>query len=301
MTKKIVNYIIHPKYFLLWLDKKRIITLSDQMYLKIMYKKQMKEKLDLNNPKEFNQKLQWLKLNDRKDIYTTMVDKYEVKKYVSDIIGQEYIIPTLGIYDKFEDINFEELPEQFIIKCTHDSGSTIICKNKKEFNIKDAKKKINKALKREFYYAGREWPYKNVKPRILIEKYMENGNGTPINDYKFYCFDGKAQYVMVCTERNTGIPKFYYFDKNWNLQRNMSYDGLKINENDENRIIKPKNLEEMFNIVEKLSKNIKFVRTDLYNIDGDIFFGELTFYPSSGWDNTRTDECNNILNSCLKI
>ena len=154
------------------LIKKLLKLLPDYIFLKIKYKYKFNKKLDLNNPQTFNEKLQWLKLYDRNPEYTKMVDKYEAKKYVANIIGEEYIIPTLGVYDKFEDINFATLPNQFVIKCTHDSGGLIICKDKTKLNIKEARKKINKSLKRNYFYTGREWPYKNIKPRIIIEKYI---------------------------------------------------------------------------------------------------------------------------------
>ena len=146
----------------------------DKMFLKIKYRIHCGKKLNLKNPQTFNEKLQWLKLYDRKDIYTTMVDKYEAKKYVASVIGEEYIIPTLGVYDKFDEIDFDKLPNQFVMKCTHDSGGIVIVKDKSKFDKEVARKKINKFLKRKFYYTNREWPYKNVKPRIIIEKYMRS-------------------------------------------------------------------------------------------------------------------------------
>ena len=296
---KILEYLKHPQYILFWLDKKRILTLNDEKYIKILYERRTHKELNLSNPQTLSEKLQWLKLYDRNPEYTKLVDKYEVKKYVSEIIGNEYIIPTLGIYDKFEDINFQELPNQFVIKCTHDSASTIVCKDKNKFNYEKVKNKINKCLKRNYFYIGREWPYKDVKPRIIVEKYMENTDGTAIDDYKFYCFSGKVDYVMVCKERNIGNPKFYYFDRNWQLQKNMSNDGKKITDIEIAKIEKPKDLEKMFEIAETLSKNIKFVRTDLYYINNKIYFGELTFFPTGGIDTTRTKECDTILNNFL--
>lgn len=260
----------------------------------------MRKKLNLENPETFNEKLQWLKLYDRKPEYSKMVDKYEVKEYVANIIGEEYIIPTIGVYDNFEDINFDLLPNQFVIKCTHDSGSTIVCKNKEDFNINIAKEKIDKSLKNNFYYSSREWPYKNVKPKIIVEKFMKNNDNTEIFDYKFYCFNGKVEYVMLCTERKTGNPKFYYFNKEWQLQRNMSYDGKKI-EDSKQIINKPKEIEKMFEIAKELSKGIKFTRIDLYNINNKIYFGEITFYPSGGFDNERTSEADDYLNNMLKL
>ena len=298
--KKIIEYLKKPSKILIWLDNKNIIKLDDTTYLKLEYKIVMEEKLNLENPKTLNEKLQWLKLNNKQKIYTEMVDKYEVKKYIKKIIGEEYVIPTIDVFKKFEDIDFNKLPNQFVLKCTHDSGSTVVCKNKENFNINKAKKKINKALKTKFYKFGREYPYKDVEPRIICEKYMENKDGTPINDYKFYCFNGKAYYVMICTERETGNPKFYYFDRQGVLQKDMSLDGkeLKI----EKEILdKSIDLNKMFEIAEKLSKNIKFVRTDLYSINDKIYFGEFTFFPSSGFDNTRTKECDEQLTKYLEI
>lgn len=272
--------------------------IPDKIFLKWKYKKMLGEKLDLNNPKTFNEKLQWLKLNDRKEIYTTMVDKYEAKKYVANIIGEEYIIPTLGIYNNFDEINFDELPSQFVVKCTHDSGSTIVCKDKEKFNINDCKRKINKALKKNFYYISREWPYKNVKPKILIEEYKEDQSGE-LKDYKVYSFNGKADYVMACFDRFNDGPKFIYYDKKWNIKKEFSNDGLKYG--DKINLEKPKNLDKMFEFAEILSKGIDFVRVDFYEVNNKLYFGELTFYPSGGFDNTRTIECQKYLDKSLVI
>ena len=273
--------------------------IPDKIYLKILYKKLMNERLNLKTPHTFNEKLQWLKLYDRKNIYTTMVDKYEVKNYVKKIIGEKYIIPTIGIFDEFDSIDFNKLPDSFVIKCTHDSGSSIVCKKKEEFNVENARKKITSALNSNFFYFGREWPYKNVKPRILIEKYMENIDGTSVSDYKFYCFNGKAEYVMLCTDRETGHPKFFFLDRNGKLMKDFTKDGKKYGSNLEIKGID--NLEEMFKIAEKLSKDIKFLRVDLYNISGNIYFSEFTFYPSSGFDLNRLEITDKIFSENLKI
>ena len=167
--------------------------MDDETYLRKYYKLRMGKELNLENPQTFNEKLQWLKLHDRKDIYTTMVDKYEVKKYVSNIIGEQYIIPTYGVWDRFDDIDFDSLPEQFVLKCTHDSGGLIIVRDKSKLDIKAAKKKINKCLKRNYYSHGREWPYKNVKPCVVAEAYMEDDATSELRDYKFFCFDGEVK------------------------------------------------------------------------------------------------------------
>jgi len=272
--------------------------MPDKIYLKIVFKKIMKYDLNLNHPVTFNEKLQWLKLYDRKDIYTTMVDKYEAKKYVADIIGEEYIIPTLGVYDKFDAIDFEKLPNQFVIKCTHDSGGVVICKDKNSFDIKSAQKKMDKSLKKNFYFSGREWPYKNVKPRIIIEKYMEEKNYTQLNDYKLMCFNGKVKCSFVCSERDNkkeGLA-VTFFDNNWNrlpFQRHYR--------NSDAEIKKPKNFDKMVELAELLSKNIPFVRVDFYEIKNKIYFGELTFYPGSGFEEFTPEEWDKKLGDMIDL
>lgn len=299
MKNKLIKYLKNPINIIIFLNNKRLLILPDKIYLKLLYKNIFSKKLDLNNPQTFNEKLQWLKLKDRKDIYTTMVDKYEVKKYVSNIIGEEYIIPTLGIYNSFEEIDFEKLPNKFVMKCTHDSGSTIICKEKEKFNKKKAKSKINKCLKQNFYYNFREWPYKNVKPRIIIEKYMEDSKLKELVDYKVYAFNGEADYLMACYDRIKGNTKFLYYDKDWNLIKKFSYDGMKYGESI--KIPKPKELNKMFEFASLLSKNIPFVRVDFYEANGKLYFGELTFYPNAGFETGRTKELDDYLDSKLKI
>ncbi len=252
--------------------------LSDKIVLKIQFKKNLGSKLNLPNPQTFNEKLQWLKLNDRKDIYTTMVDKYDVKKYVANIIGEKYIIPTLGVYNKFNDINFDELPNQFVMKCTHDSGGLVIVKDKNKLDIKTARKKINKSLKRNYYYAGREWPYKNVKPRIIVEKYMTD-NGESLKDYKFFCFNGKPEVMYISDGSHTNNQRIAFFDSN--------FKSLDIKRKDYNNYdmlpAKPKNFEKMKELASILSKDIPHLRVDFYEINGKIYFGELTFYTCSGY------------------
>lgn len=272
--------------------------MSDKQFIVKAYKYRMNKRINLCKPKTFNEKLQWLKLYDRNPEYTNMVDKYEAKKYVASIIGKEYIIPTLGIYNKFDEIDFDKLPKQFVIKCTHDSGGLIIVKNKDELDIKNAKNIINRCLKRNYYYLGREWPYKDVKPRIIIEEYIEDNKGE-LNDYKVYAFNGKCDYVMVCIDRAKKETKFLYFDKNWNIKKEFSNDGKMYG--DTLIIDKPINLDKMFEFASILSKGIPFVRVDFYEVSGKLYFGELTFYPSSGFDTDRTRECDKALSEALKL
>ena len=175
--------------------------MSDEKFLKILYKNHMGKELDLESPATYNEKLQWLKLHDRKPEYTMMVDKAEVKNYVAEIIGEKYIIPTIGVWEKFEDINFEELPKQFVLKTTHDSGGVVICKDKCLFDVRAARKKLNRFLKRKYFNVKREWPYKNVKPRIICERYMEDPKTLELRDYKFFCFGGEAKLIFIASDR----------------------------------------------------------------------------------------------------
>ena len=174
--------------------------MSDERYLKWVYKLSFDKKLDLEDPQTFNEKLQWLKINDRRPLYVQLVDKYKVKKYVAEVLGEEYIIPTLGVWDRFEDIDFDKLPDQFVLKCTHDSGGLAICRDKSTFDKKAAEKKIKRSLKSNFFWRGREWPYKNVKPRIIAEQYMYDGSGD-LADYKIHNFNGETKFILVCRDR----------------------------------------------------------------------------------------------------
>lgn len=236
------------------------------------------KKLNLKNPKTFNEKIQWLKLHDRKDIYTKMVDKCEVKEYVASIIGEEYIIPTLAVYDKFDDISFNKLPKRFVIKCTHDSGGIIIVKDKNKLDIKNARKTINESLKRKYYYHGREWPYKNVKPRIIIEKYMEDKKDGELRDYKMFCFNGHFEFMFIATNRyGDGETYFDFFNRN--------FEHLPFANGHPNAPTlphRPRNFDKMIELAEKLSNGVPQVRIDFYDVNGKIYFGEITFSHWSG-------------------
>lgn len=275
----ILKYINNPLEIFNVLDNRNMLNwMDDKTFLKLKYRIRFGKKLDLENPKSFNEKLQWLKLYDRNPEYTKMVDKYEVKKYVDDIIGEEYIIPTLGIYDKFEDIDFDSLPNQFVLKCTHDSGGLVICTDKSKFDKKTAKRKIEKCLKREYFFNTREWPYKNVKPRIIAEKYMVDESGYELKDYKFFVFDGVVKSMFIATDRNSNHETcFDFFDRDF---KHLPIKNGHPNSNKE--ITKPQNYERMIELAEELGKGIPQVRIDFYNINGKIYFGEITFYHWSG-------------------
>ncbi len=253
--------------------------MSDKTYLQCKWWVNNGKKLDLENPVTFNEKLQWLKLYNRNPMYTTMVDKYEAKKYVANIISDEHIIPTLGIYDSVEDIDFDSLPNQFVLKCTHDSGGIVICQDKTQLNRKEAIKKLRKGLKSNFYWTNREWPYKNVTPRIIAEKYMTNGDGE-LRDYKFFCFDGVPRVMFIASDRfsKEEETKFDFFDMEFNHLpfRNGHPNATKP-------IERPAEFDEMRMLASKLSKGIPQVRVDFYDVNGQIYFGEMTFFHWSGF------------------
>ena len=282
---------------LLALSRRRLIILSDKKYIKLKFKLLCNKKLNLKDPQSFNEKIQWLKLYDRNPKYTKMVDKYEAKKYVSSMIGEEYIIPTLAVYKKFDEIEWDKLPDKFVIKCTHDSGGLVICNDKRKIDKEKAKKKINKSLKKNYYYYSKEWPYKNVKPRIIIEKYLKDDKEEDLKDYKFMCFGGKVKCSFVCLNRNSekGLHINFY-DLDWNK---MPFKRHYPNSN--TVVPKPINYELMIKLAEKLAKDIPFVRVDFYEVNGNVYFGELTFYPGSGMEEFEPEEYDKILGDMLML
>ena len=267
------------KRFLYLANKGAFRNMDDEKYLSKLYYARLGKKLDLVNPKTFNEKLQWLKLYDRKPIYTTMVDKYAVKQYVAERIGKECIIPTLGVWDKFDDIDFTKLPNQFVLKCTHDSGGVAICRDKNSFDKQTAKMKIERSLKKNYYWHGREWPYKDVKPRIIAEQYMEDKNTKELRDYKFYCFHGVPKMIMVNSGRGAGETTADYYDMERNyLDFTWGYPHSNHTQS------MPENFELMKQLATVLSENIPHIRVDFYEVNGSVYFGELTFFDGSGFD-----------------
>ena len=282
MKKKIVNILKNPEYLFNYILYRGDLTkISDEKYIHLKYKRIMGKKLNLGNPITFNEKLQWLKLNDQNPKYPKLVDKYEVRKHIEEMIGDNYLIPLLGVWDNFDEIDFSKLPTKFVLKTNHDSGGVVICLDKNNFNILEAKKKLTESLNRNFYYESREWVYKDIPPKIICEAYLETEHGGLPNDYKFNCFGGNVDNVMVATGRETGSPKFYFFNKEWELLK-YNYDGLNAPTNF--NLPKPEKLQEMFEISRILSEKFPYVRVDLYYEKNIIYFGELTFYPSGGFD-----------------
>ncbi len=290
LVRKVNKIVKSPASVLIWLNKNTFLRLPSKAYLSVLYKKEIGNKINWKKPMTFNEKLQWLKIYDRNPEYSRMVDKAEAKDFFVEYLKKEgignpeqYIIPTLAIYDKFDDIDFDKLPKQFVIKCTHDSGGIVICKDKEKFlsnsqKFQEARDKINSLLRKNYFWYGREWPYKNVKPRVIVEEYMQNDGEDELSDYKFMCFNGKVKFILMCTERYSDGLKVTFFDREW---EKMPF-GRRYHPTSGKNIRKPKNFDEMIKLAEILSRGVPFVRVDFYEVNGKIFFGELTFYPGSG-------------------
>ena len=278
MIERIVRGVKEPRKILLYILNVTARFWPDKLFLKLKFYLIMGQKLDLKNPRSFNEKLQWLKLNDIHPEYTQMVDKVEVKAYVASIIGEEYIIPTLGIYESVDDIDFDKLPQQFVLKCTHDSGGVVICKDKTKLDIEREKLKLKKGWGRNYFKYNREYPYRDVKPRIIAEAYMKDESEYELKDYKFFCFNGEPRFFKIDFDRQKNHRANYY-----NLDMNLQEFGEKdFSPNPSVKFLKPTNFDKMVSIARQLAANIPFVRIDLYNVKGEIYFGEITFFPASG-------------------
>ena len=252
--------------------------LNDKQYVKLLFRSNFGYSLNLDNPQSYNEKLNWLKVYDHNPLYTTMVDKYAVKNYVANIIGDKYIIPALGVWDRFEDIDFKNLPQQFVLKCTHDSGGQIIVKDKDKLDIENARNTINKFLKRNYFLIAREWPYKNVRRRIIAEKYMEDSVTHDLRDYKFFVFDGVVKAMYIATERGSGEEvKFDFYDAEFNhLPFTQGHPNADVMPS------KPSRFEEMKEIAARLSKGFPQLRVDFYEVNGQVYFGEFTIFHLGG-------------------
>ncbi len=273
-----LRLLLHPKTGIESILLKFPRLCSDEFYIKTIWKRRMGYQLKLDNPQTFNEKLQWLKLYDHNPIYTKMVDKYEVKKYVANIIGEDHIIPTLAVYDNYDEIDFDILPDQFVLKCTHDSGGLVICKDKANFDKKEAKRKLTKCLRHNFYWDGREWPYKNVKPRIIAERYMTDGDGE-LKDYKVFTFGGEPKIIQLDYNRFKGHMRNLYNTKWERIDATIEFPT------DKNRDFKkPEVLDLLLSLSQRLSQGIPHLRTDFYIVDDKVYFGEMTFYHGSGME-----------------
>lgn len=268
-----------------YLEQNVFRVLSDETFLKFYYRFFIGRKLDLDHPQGYNEKLQWLKLHDRNPEYIQLVDKYKAKQVAAKMIGSQYISPVIaGPWQSVEEIDIEKLPDKFVLKVSHDSGGVVICDDKQKFDWKKAKKKLKKALKYNYYYVGREWPYKNIVPCIFAEEYLECHDDVGLADYKFMCFNGVPKLMFTVIERTAGI-KVDFFDMNFNhlpIVRHYPNSGHKIE--------KPEHFELMKDLAQKLAKDFPHVRIDFYEVDGRIFFGEWTFYPGNGLEEFESYE-----------
>lgn len=301
---KSAKYLTDKNYrFLINANRGKYDKMPDKEYLEKKFRAKMGYPLDLDNPKTFNEKLQWLKLYNRKAEYTVMVDKYLAREYVAGKIGEEYLIPLIGHWDRAEDIDFGKLPDKFVLKCNHNSGlGMYICKDKSKLSEKEIGailENLTKGLKQDYYLTGREWPYKNVPRKIIAEKYMtDSPESSDFTDYKFFCFDGNVDCVMVCLERSSGETKFYFFDRDWRLKR-LNVRGKNAPEGF--TVPKPECMDKMFEMAEILSKGLPFARIDLYQSDDHPYFGEITFFPDSGFDANLLPETDEYFGNLIDL
>ncbi len=296
-----INYLLkiinNPKLIIVALiANKYFYWLNDEKFIKVVYYLRMNKRLNLDNPRSFNEKIQWLKINDRQKIYTALADKFQVREYISDKVGEKYLIPLIDNYVDPNEIDFSNLPNSFVLKTTHDSGGVIICNNKTKFNEFAAKKKLSKLLNNNFYYKGREWPYKNIEPKIICEEFLMDESGLQLKDYKIFCFDGEPKYIQVDIDRLTNHRRNIY-DLDWNLL-NL---GICYPTDPQYKIPMPKCLDKMLLLSKKLSEGLKHLRVDLYINTNKIYVGELTLYHGSGFEKFNPEEYENIFGDLLKI
>lgn len=292
-SKESVYWIMY--YFLLFTRLDRIF--PDTLFLKIQYRCMTGNSLDLKAPRTYTQKLQWLKLYDRNPLYTIMVDKYRAKEYVSNCIGSEYVVPLLGVWDSPEEIEWDKLPKQFVLKTNHDCGGLIICKDKSKFDKEAAKEKLRRSLKNSYWLSGREWPYKDMPRKIIAEKYIEDSTGGLV-DYKVMCFNGKPRLIQVHLGRYTNNHTQDFYDIKWN-KTNITQGSY--GETSDIYTERPICLDEMLKLSEVLSANIPHVRVDWYIVDNHLYLGELTFFDASGFDMFDSNNDEEMLGSWIKL
>ena len=307
--EKLVQYAKHPGRVVLWLGCRGWLPfVSDEAYIKLQFKEMFSYPLDLTHPRTLNEKLQWLKLHDRKPEYTTMVDKYAAKQWVADRIGEQYIVPTLGVWDHFDDIDFDALPDQFVLKCTHDSGSVVIVRDKAQMDKAVAREKLESGLAKNWFYAAREWAYKDVPPRIIIEKYLvdeagvesnghKEGSGSGLTEYKLFCFSGKPRVILVCK----GVA---HGDGRTNDYCDMDFCRLPFTSlypNSEGELKAPEQYEEMLWVARELSAGVPQLRVDMYIVNGQVYVGELTFYHNAGMSAFDPPEWDTKLGSWIQL
>lgn len=295
---KILKYINNPSIIPGRLLKAFGPYMNDKPYLQLLWRLSFKERLNLKNPQTFNEKLQWLKLYDRNPLYTILVDKCLVKDYVSKIIGDSHVIPLIKRYDNPNQISLDDLPDRFVLKCNHNSGSIWICKNKEEFDLAKVKSEIAVSLKDDYYIRGREWPYKNVKRCIIAEPYMEDSSTHQLIDYKVFCFNGSPKIIQIDEDRFSGHRRNIFSDKGVSLGYSVGNDaqideGIQCPPNDQ--------LMQLLDFAARLSKGIPHVRVDFYIIDGCVYFGEMTFFHNSGFAQFSPESVNHLWGSWISL
>lgn len=290
MISHAISYIL--RHYFTWLP--------DKLYLHLLFRVEIGYRLNLKNPQTFSEKIQWLKLYDFRPKYTKMVDKVAVKKIVADIIGDEYIIPTLGVWNSFDEIDFDSLPDRFVLKTSHGGGGggVVVCPNKNKLDKIVAQKIINSSLRKDISRSYREKPYRDVPRRILAEKYLTNGYDKDLPDYKFYCFNGEPCYCQVIRDRHSKETIDFY-DMEW---KHQEFIGLNpIAHNGQTPVACPQNFKTMQNICRQLAKDIPFIRVDLYEVNKNVYFGETTFYPASGMGIFIPNDWNSILGDLIVL
>lgn len=272
--------------------------LPDSVFLKMRYRLCMGHPLNLDKPKTFTEKIQWLKIHNRKHEQTLMVDKVLAKKYVASKIGEEYIVPTIGVWESADEINFDELPDQFVLKCNHDSGGVVICKDKGELNKTAAVNKLNRAMKRNSYRAAREWPYKNVERRILAEQYLEDEQSGELKDYKFFAFNGEVKALFIASDRQNPAEetKFDFFDSEFN-----HLPIINGHPNSCHLPAKPQNFDLMKTLAGRLSQGFPQLRVDFYEVNDRVYFGELTFSHYGGFVPFYPQEWDEVFGEWISI
>lgn len=277
---KLIKYLENPVRAYLWATAKGLTRwVPDVLHLRFTYRIRVGTSLDLDNPCTFNEKLQWLKLYDRNPLYNTLVDKVEVKQWVGERIGWEYVVPTFGVWDSIEQVDFDGLPEQFVLKCTHDSGGLAICRDRATFDRDAARRKIGRSLSRNYFWGGREWPYKDVRPRVLAEEYLDAGI-SGLTDYKFYCFGGNPRLLYVSRGlENHATARISFLNLDWTFAPFSRNDYASFEELPK----RPASFDKMVKLARTLSEGIPFVRVDFYDVAGEPKFSEMTFHPCSGF------------------
>ena len=296
--KKLLFYFNHPKEFAFRMLARNAHRFKDDVkYINLKWwvaNFYGREKINWDNPVTFNEKLNWLKIHNRKPVYTQMADKSQAKEIVARKVGEQYVAKLYGVYQSFDDIDFDKLPNQFVLKCTHDSGSMIICKDKASLNKNEAKERLERALKAEYFFLSREWPYKDIKPQILAEEYLDDHVGSELRDYKFWCFNGVPRVVYFTNKGENIYENFYDLDFN-PLDISHGFTRHKP------EFTKPDTLQEMVDVATKLSEGIPFVRVDFFNVDGKVYFAEFTFFDWGGFKPFTNKEWDVKLGSWIEL